>query len=107
MQAGWDAQGYTVAIRLMLRDDGSAAMTLFFGFVGALNAACLAPLLLGLQLAQRVDIMHLSARVLLLTVCKGACALPGAEIVETGLNVYRCGGVDLLVSEVLWGYWQG
>ncbi len=65
-------QGYTVAIRMMLRDDGSASMMLFFGFLGALNAACLAPVLLGLQLAGRVSVLTLSSRVLLLTVCKGA-----------------------------------
>ncbi len=65
-------QGYTVAIRMMLRDDGSASMMLFFGFVGALNAACLAPVLLGLQLAGRVSVLTLSSRVLLLTMCKGA-----------------------------------
>jgi hypothetical protein len=57
---------------MMLRDDGSASMMLFFGFVGALNAACLAPVLLGLQLAGRVSVLGLSSRVLLLTVCKGA-----------------------------------
>ena len=65
------AQGYTVAIRMMLKDDGSASMMLFFGFVGALNAVCLAPVLLGMQLAGRVDMLGLSAHVLLLTVCKG------------------------------------
>lgn len=65
-------QGYTVAIRMLLHDDNSASMTLFFGFVGALNAACLAPLLLGLQLAGLVDVLGMSARVLLLTITKGA-----------------------------------
>ena len=68
------AQGYTVAIRMLLRDDSSASMTLFFGFVGALNAACLAPVLLGLQLAGLVDVLGMSARVLLLTITKGAPA---------------------------------
>ena len=68
------AQGYTVAIRMLLRDDSSASMTLFFGCVGALNAACLAPVLLGLQLAGLVDVLGMSARVLLLTVTKGAAA---------------------------------
>lgn len=60
-----------MAIRMMLKDDGSASMMLFFGFVGALNAICLAPVLLGMQLAGRIDMLGLSAHVLLLTVCKG------------------------------------
>ena len=63
-----------MAIRMLLRDDSSASMTLFFGFVGALNAACLAPVLLGLQLAGLVNVLGLSARVLLLTITKGAAA---------------------------------
>lgn len=67
-------QGYTVAIRMLLHDDNSASMTLFFGFVGALNAACLAPVLLGLQLAGLVDVLGMSARVLLLTISKGVTA---------------------------------
>ena len=61
-----------MAIRMLLHDDSSASMTLFFGFVGALNAACLAPVLLGLQLAGFVDVLGMSARVLLLTITKGA-----------------------------------
>ena len=67
-------QGYTVAIRMLLHDDSSASMTLFFGFVGALNAACLAPVLLGLQLAGLVDVLGMSARMLLLTITKGVIA---------------------------------
>ena len=59
---------------MLLHDDSSASMTLFFGFVGALNAACLAPVLLGLQLAGLVDVLGMSARVLLLTITKGATA---------------------------------
>ena len=78
-------QGYTVAIRMLLHDDNSASMTLFFGFVGALNAACLAPVLLGLQLAGLVDVLGMSARVLLLTITKGATA-EGAGSTYVGCN---------------------
>ena len=55
----------------MLQDDDSLSMMLFFGFVGALNAACLAPVLVILHLAGFVNASGLTLRVFALTVCKG------------------------------------
>ena len=67
---------YTVAIRRMLSDDKHTNTMLFFGYIGALNAVCLAPLLVILQLAGVIDVTQLTARILLLTVMKGACSWP-------------------------------
>ena len=67
-----------IAIRKMLQDDGSLSMMLFFGFVGALNAACLAPVLLILHLAGFVSASSLTPRVFALTVCKGMSATASA-----------------------------
>ena len=61
-----------IAIRKMLHDDNSMAVMLLFGCIGLLNAVCLAPVLLILHLAGSVHFAGLSARVLGLTVCKGA-----------------------------------
>ena len=58
----------------MLQDDDSLSMMLFFGFVGALNAACLAPVLVILHLAGFVSASGLTLRVFALTVCKGVPA---------------------------------
>ena len=52
------------------------SMMLFFGFVGALNAVCLAPVLLILHLVGFVNATGLTLRVFALTVCKGAAILP-------------------------------
>ena len=60
-----------IAIRKMLQDDDRLSMMLFFGFVGALNAACLAPVLVILHLAGFVSTSGLTLRVFALTVCKG------------------------------------
>lgn len=62
---------YTIAIRVMLKDDESASMMLFFGFVGALNLVCLAPVLGMLWAASVVDPRQLSAKMFGLTVGKG------------------------------------
>ena len=61
-----------IAIRKMLHEDDSMSMMLFFGFVGALNAVCLAPVLLTLHLLGFVTATGLTLRVFALTVCKGA-----------------------------------
>ena len=61
-----------IAIRKMLHEDDSMSMMLFFGFVGALNAVCLAPVLLTLHLLGFVTAAGLTLRVFALTVCKGA-----------------------------------
>ena len=61
-----------IAIRRMLHDDNSMAVMLLFGCIGLLNAVCLAPVLLILHLAGSMRFAGLSARVLGLTVCKGA-----------------------------------
>ena len=60
-----------IAIRKMLHDDNSAGVMLLFGFIGLLNAACLAPVLLLLHLSGVVRVAGLSARVIGLTICKG------------------------------------
>ena len=65
-----------IAIRKMLHEDDSMSMMLFFGFVGALNAVCLAPVLLTLHLAGFVSAAGLTLRVFALTVCKGTIPLP-------------------------------
>lgn len=65
-----------IALRKMLHEDDSMSMMLFFGFVGALNAVCLAPVLLILHLAGSVSAAGLTLRVLSLTVCKGIIPLP-------------------------------
>ena len=62
---------YTIAIRVMLKDDESTSMMLFFGFVGALNLVCLAPLLGILWAAAVVHVGQLTARLFALTVAKG------------------------------------
>ena len=63
-----------IAIRKMLRDDNSNAVMLLFGYIGFLNAACLAPVLLILHFSGTVRVAGLTARVIGLTVCKGgAC----------------------------------
>ena len=62
---------YTIAIRVMLKDDESTSMMLFFGFVGALNLVCLAPVLGLLWLASVVDPGQLSGKMFGLTVAKG------------------------------------
>ena len=55
------------------------SMMLFFGFVGALNALCLAPVLLTLNLLGFVDATGLTLRVVALTVCKGAATSRAEE----------------------------
>jgi solute carrier family 35 protein F5 len=55
----------------MLRDDNSDAVMLLFGFIGALNAVCLAPVLLILHFSGIVRVASLTARVIGLTICKG------------------------------------
>lgn len=65
-----------IAIRKMLHEDDSLSIMLFFGFVGALNAVCLAPVLLILHLVGFVSASGLTLRVFALTVCKGAATFP-------------------------------
>jgi len=65
-----------IAIRKMLHEDDSLSIMLFFGFVGALNAVCLAPVLLILHLVGFVSASGLTLRVFALTVCKGAAPFP-------------------------------
>ena len=60
-----------IAIRQMLKEDDSLTMMLFFGFVGLLNAACLAPVLILLRIGGFVQTAGLTLRILGLTVCKG------------------------------------
>ena len=76
-----------IAIRKMLQDDDSLSMMLFFGFVGALNAACLAPVLVILHLAGFVSASGLTLRVFALTVCKG---MPAPASACKGLNQCVC-----------------
>ena len=76
-----------IAIRKMLQDDDSLSMMLFFGFVGALNAACLAPVLVILHLAGFVSASGLTLRVFALTVCKG---MPAPASACRGLNYHFC-----------------
>ena len=69
---------YTVAIRRMLPEDESAPMMLFFGYVGLLNLACLAPVLGVLVLLGVVDLRALTGKLLGATVLKGG--LPNAGL---------------------------
>lgn len=62
---------YTIAIRKMLQDDNSLTMMLFFGCVGLLNAACLAPVLIILRVGGFVQTAGLTLRIIGLTICKG------------------------------------
>ncbi|BDA40677.1 Solute carrier family 35 member F5 [Coccomyxa sp. Obi] len=62
---------YTIAIRKMLQDDNSLTMMLFFGCVGFLNAACLAPVLIILRVGGFVQTAGLTLRIIGLTICKG------------------------------------
>lgn len=61
-----------IAIRKMLQDDNSLTMMLFFGCVGLLNAACLAPVLIILRVGGFVQTAGLTLRIIGLTICKGA-----------------------------------
>lgn len=61
-----------IAIRKMLQDDNSLTMMLFFGCVGFLNAACLAPVLIILRVGGFVQTAGLTVRIIGLTICKGA-----------------------------------
>lgn len=72
-----------IAIRKMLQEDDSMSMMLFFGFVGALNAVCLAPVLLTLRLLGFVTASGLTLRVFALTVCKGAAPSCIAYVMNT------------------------
>lgn len=58
----------------MLQDDNSLTMMLFFGCVGFLNAVCLAPVLIMLRVGGFVQTAGLTARIVGLTICKGATA---------------------------------
>lgn len=78
----------------MLQEDDSLSMMLFFGFVGALNAVCLAPVLLILHLAGFVSASGLTLRVFALTVCKGAVALPlTCKSAELPVHWCYCAGI--------------
>ena len=98
LTAGSAAQ---IAIRKMLRDDNSNAVMLLFGYIGLLNAVCLAPVLLILHFSGVVRLAGLTARVIGLTVCKGGASKeskpttgrPGMKIGdEDGQRLYciRC-----------------
>ena len=75
-----------IAIRKMLRDDDSNAVMLLFGYIGFLNAVCLAPVLLILHLSGTVHLAGLTARVIGLTVCKGGACMDSHKTNEPTLS---------------------
>ena len=87
---------YTVAIRKMLPEDESAPMMLFFGYVGLLNLACLAPVLGLLVLGGVVDLRALTGKLLGATVLKGDA--PGAR---APLAAEFCSRAGILVQLAL------
>ena len=95
---------YTIAIRRLLSDDKHTNTMLFFGYVGALNAVCLAPLLVILQLAGKLKLTELTTHILLLTVMKGACSWPNSEgEAFQGANKWCSAGLlDNVLSDYLW-----
>lgn len=90
----WVSFALQIAIRKMLQEDDSMSMMLFFGFVGALNAVCLAPVLLILHLVGFVNATGLTLRVFALTVCKGIAAT------SPPLRMHRA-GAEFIVGTLL------